>query len=215
MFRLFFGCVVILILTLSQGCTVTVEEAKYTVLEQDKNCELREYAPQIIAETVIDGSLEDAGNKAFNILYRYISGNNKAQNEIAMTAPVVQESASAKIAMTSPVIQEKSGNQWAVAFTMPDSYTMKTVPEPIDSRVKIRQIPARKMAAIRYSGRWTRELYENNLEKLNSWITQKEFIIEGEPLWARYNPPFTLWFLRRNEILLPVRVKDGQTEPAK
>lgn len=196
---------IVLALTINLGCTMSVEEAKYKVIEKENNFELRYYEPQIVAETVVNGTLENAGNKAFNILFSYISGKNKSKNKIAMTAPVSQEASPEKIEMTAPVGQQQANDGWLVSFTMPASYTIESLPEPDDARVKLRQIPAREMAAIKYSGGWSKKLYQNNLEKLNSWIAEKKYKpLPEKPIWARYNPPFTLWFLRRNEILVQV-----------
>jgi effector-binding domain-containing protein len=87
---------------------------------------------------------------------------------------------------------------------MPASYTMETLPAPEDPNVKLRQVPARRMAAVRYSGFWSEKNYLRYKLELESWIREKGFTIVGDPLWARYNAPFTPWFLRRNEILIPV-----------
>jgi len=182
---------------------MAVEEAEYTVIRQDGDIEIREYADAIIAETVVDDKFEDAGNRAFRKLFGYIGGDNRSQSEIAMTAPVSQEKRSEKIAMTSPVGQQKSGDGWAVSFMMPASYTMETIPQPTDPSVVIRQIPAHRVAAIRYSGFWSEEKYQEHLEELNVWIKNENQEVAGQPVWARYNAPFTPWFMRRNEILIP------------
>lgn len=189
------------------GCGVTIEEAKYNVVSKDRNYEVREYAPHVIAETVVEGALEDAGNRAFDRLFAYISGKNRSRGKIAMTAPVSQEAAPEKIAMTSPVGQRRAEGGWAVSFTMPASYSMETLPVPDDPEVKLRLVPARRVAAVRYSGVWSEERYQRYRGELESWIRQKGFTKLGEPVWARYNPPFTPWFLRRNEILIPVDTK--------
>lgn len=186
------------------GCNMGVEEAKYRVISKERNFELRKYEPQIVAETVIDGTLEDAGNKAFRPLFQYISGANRSKDKIAMTAPVSQEEKSEEIAMTAPVSQQAKEDKWVVSFTMPASYTMETIPEPTNPRVKLREIPACTMAAICYSGKWSEENYKKNLEKLKVWISDKNLKPLRKPVWARYNPPFTIWFLRRNEILIQV-----------
>ena len=176
------------------GCGVTIEEAKYNIVSKDKNYEVREYAPHVIAETVVEGTLEDAGNRAFNRLFAYISGKNRSRGKIAMTAPVSQEAAPEKIAMTSPVGQRRAEGGWAVSFMMPASYTMETLPVPDDPEVKLRLVPTRRMATVRYSGVWSEERYQRYLRELESWIQQKGFTMLGDPVWARYNPPFTPWF---------------------
>ena len=183
---------------------MAIEEAKYKVLEKDNRFEIRDYAPHILAETIVEGDLEKAGNKAFNRLFRYISGDNRSRKKVAMTAPVSQQPMGEKIKMTAPVGQRRVQEKWAVSFMMPASYTIETLPEPEDRNITLRQVPARRMAAVRYSGFWSEVRYLRYKSELESWIKEKGFTIVGDPIWARYNPPFTPWFLRRNEILIPV-----------
>jgi len=194
----------ILVTCFAGGCATTVENVNYEIISKTENFELRDYPPLIVAETVVDGTLEEAGNKAFNRLFDYISGKNRSQSKIAMTAPVSQEPASEKIAMTAPVEQKRAEGGWVVSFTMPMSYKMSDLPVPEDPDVKLRQIPARRMACVQYSGTWSEKRYNQYREELESWIEKNGFRVLGEPIWARYNPPFTPWFLRRNEILIPV-----------
>jgi effector-binding domain-containing protein len=183
---------------------MAIEEATYKVVRKDNQFEIRDYAPHILAETVVEGNLEEAGNKAFNRLFRYISGDNRSRDKVAMTAPVSQEPSGVKIKMTAPVGQQRVQEKWAVSFMMPDSYTLETLPEPEDPNVKLRQVPARRMAAVRYSGFWSERGYLRYKMELESWIHKSGLTIMGDPIWARYNPPITPWFLRRNEILIPV-----------
>jgi hypothetical protein len=183
---------------------MAIEEAPYTVIKKDDIFELREYSPQILAETVVDGDLESAGSKAFNLLFRYISGDNHSRKKIPMTSPVSQEQQGEKISMTAPVSQQRVQEKWAVSFMMPARYTLKNLPVPDDERVVLRQVPARKVASVRYSGFWSEEKYLLNKAKLETWIRENRLRSVGEPVWARYNPPFTPWFMRRNEILIPV-----------
>lgn len=183
---------------------MAIEEAKYTVVIKEDDFEIRDYAPHVLAETIVEGDIEGAGNEAFNRLFQYISGNNERQDKVEMTAPVSQEPGGEKIDMTAPVGQQQAGERWAVSFMMPSSYTLKTLPEPLDPNVTLRQVPARRLAAIRYSGFWSEEGYLRNKAALESWIEEKGLRVVGEPIWARYNAPFSLWFLRRNEVLIPV-----------
>lgn len=183
---------------------MAIEEAAYNVLRKEDNFEIRDYAPHILAETIVEGELEEAGNKAFDRLFRYISGENRSRQKVAMTAPVSQEAMGEKIKMTAPVGQQRVQEKWAVSFMMPASYTLETLPEPEEPKVTLRQVPARRMAAVRYSGFWNEKNYLRYKLALESWIREKGLTIVGDPLWARYNPPFTPWFLRRNEILIPV-----------
>jgi len=184
--------------------TMAIEEAKYKVLEKDNRFEIRDYAPHILAETIVEGDLEEAGNKAFNRLFRYISGDNRSRKKVAMTAPVSQQPIGEKIKMTAPVGQRRVQEKWAVSFMMPASYTIETLPEPEDRNITLRQVPARRMASVRYSGFWSEQRYFKYKSELELWIKEKGLTIVGDPTWARYNPPFTPWFLRRNEILIPI-----------
>ena len=183
---------------------MAIEKAKYTVVEKEDDFEVRQYEPQIVAETYVEGDLEAVGDEGFRRLYGYISGDNQKKQSISMTAPVGQESDSEKIAMTAPVGQEKKDNRWRITFLMPAEYTLETLPQPTDSRVKLVQDPGRLMAAIRYSGTWSEAGYEENKALLEGFIIKRGLIKAGEPIWARYDPPFMPWFLRRNEVLIPV-----------
>lgn len=183
---------------------MTIEEASYTLALQEDKFEIRDYAPQILAEAVVEGTLEDAGRKAFTRLFRYISGENRPEGKIAMTTPVTQQPQGEKVNMLSPVRQQVEG-KWAVSFTMPASYSLETLPKPEDTTLRLRQVPARRMAVVRYSGFWSEKNYQLHKMELESWIQDKGLTILGDPVWARYNPPFTPWFLRRNEILIPVK----------
>jgi len=183
-----------------------IEEPVYTVVEKQGAIELRQYQAQIVAETLVSGSFEDVGNEAFRRLFKYISGDNQAKQSIAMTAPVGQQAAKGeKIAMTAPVGQQAVGDQYSVTFMMPATYTMETIPQPTDEKVTIRQIPPQLTAVIRYSGVWSQKRYNDHLAKLQEFIQQKGLIAVGVPNFARYNPPFMPFFLRRNEIIIEVQ----------
>lgn len=186
---------------------MAIEEAPYIVAKASGTFELRDYEPHILAETLVEGTLEEAGNRAFRRLFKYISGANHSRSSISMTAPVSQEPSGEKITMTAPVSQQRSAGKWAVSFMMPAGSTMATLPVPDDSSITLRQVPARRVAAVRYSGTWSEKSYLDYKQRLEKWIRDNGFEINGEPVWARYNPPFTLWFLRRNEILIPVVVR--------
>jgi hypothetical protein len=183
---------------------MAVEEAKYTVLEREGDFELRQYEPQIVAETLVEGDFKDVGNEGFRRLFDYISGKNRKRQNIPMTAPVSQKSAAEKIPMTAPVNQEKVGEKWRITFRMPPQSTLETLPEPLDPRVQLTRVPGLLMAALIYSGTWSRERYEGKERRLKELIRQKGLKMAGEPIFARYNPPFLPWFLRRNEVLVPV-----------
>jgi hypothetical protein len=183
---------------------MAIEKAKYTVLEKEDGFEIRQYDPQIVAETFVEGDLEEVGNEGFRRLYAYISGENTKKQSISMTAPVSQETGSKKIAMTAPVKQEKKDNRWRITFLMPAEYTLETLPEPNDTRVRLTEESGRLMAVMRYSGIWSEEGYEENKALLEEYIQKRGLTKTGAPVWARYDPPFMPWFLRRNEVLIPV-----------
>jgi effector-binding domain-containing protein len=183
---------------------MATEEVKYRVLESSGDFELRQYEASLGAETTVEGDFHEVGNEGFRRLFDYISGKNRKKQSIPMTAPVSQEPSSEKIPMTAPVNQEKVGEAWRITFFMPSTLTMETLPEPLDSTVKLVKIPGRLMAALSYSGTWSRERYEDKEKRLKELIRQRGLKIEGEPVFARYNPPFMPWFLRRNEVLIPV-----------
>jgi len=162
------------------------------------------YLSSCVAETVVDANFDDAGNIAFRRLFDYISGNNQRKESISMTAPVNQKARSEKISMTAPVNQYQSKGRFIVSFVMPSKYTMENLPEPLDSNVVLREVPSRKLAAIRYSGSWSEKRYETQKELLEEFIRNKSLKITGESIFARYDPPFQLSFLRRNEVLIQV-----------
>ncbi len=182
-----------------------VEQALYQVERSDGAYELRSYPPRVVAEMRLEGSFEDVGNDAFRPLAAYLGGENRSRASIAMTAPVTQESSSESIAMTAPVTQESDGSSYRVCFVMPASRSLETLPEPTDPRVTLREEPARTLAVIRYRGTWTESRYRENLERLRAWVGAQGLVQSGAPpVWARYDPPFMPWFLRRNEVLIEV-----------
>lgn len=195
-----------LLLSSCGGESVAYESPKYEVVSETDAFEVREYQPYLVAETVVDGNLGSAGNQGFRILAKYIFGDNQGEKKVAMTAPVSQEkTAGTTIAMTAPVAQEKAGDKYTIRFMMPSDLSRDTVPTPNDTRITIREVPGRTFAVIRYSGTWSAKNYEKHLAELRAGLRAKGFEPEGEPIWARYDPPFMPWFLRRNEILIAFR----------
>ena len=182
-----------------------IEEPDYEVIKKFDQVELRRYAPYVVAEVVLDSAAEDAGNQAFPILAGYIFGKNKGEKKFAMTAPVMQAAAPARMDMTAPVTQSAVTGGMRVQFVLPKGVTLATAPEPIDPRVQIREVPAGTWAVIRYSGTWSQSNYLEHLAALKASLEAKGVATQGEPVLARYNAPFTPWFLRRNEIWLALR----------
>jgi hypothetical protein len=188
------------------ACLVTgapamaVEEPRFEIVERHDVFEVRRYAPCVVAETRVPGDLQEAGNAGFRILAGYIFGKNRGARKIQMTAPVAQTPV--KIAMTAPVAQSADPDGSVVRFVMPAEWTLATLPEPTDPRVSLREVPARTVAVIRYSGFWSTARYEEELQRLQEALERRGLRWQGEPVWARYNPPWTPWFMRRNEIWL-------------
>ncbi|MDJ0849585.1 MAG: heme-binding protein [Myxococcota bacterium] len=202
------------------GDAMAIEKLPYRTIEQDGDVELRRVEPHVVAETFVEGDFEGVGSEGFRRLVGYIGGANRKQAKIAMTAPVGQEPASEKIAMTAPVGQEpasekiamtapvgqqKVADRYRITFVMPSKYTLANLPQPTDERIQLRDEPARTVAAIRYTGFWSRSRYDVHEQRLREWIEQRGLEPVGEPVWARYDPPFMPWFLRRNEILIELR----------
>ena len=185
---------------------MAIEEPAYEVERRYPEFEVRRYASYLVAETETAGERGGAGNAAFRRLLRYISGGNRGETEIAMTAPVAQTAApeeGTRIAMTAPVAQAPAGEgRWLVQFAMPRQFTLDTLPAPLDPAVRLRALPARRVAVLRYSGTWSAARYEEQLAILRRAIAREGLAAAGEPVWARYDPPFQPWFLRRNEILI-------------
>jgi hypothetical protein len=192
------------------GMAMAYEQPKYDIVQKYSGFELRRYAPYIVAETVVSGTFDEVGNEAFRILFKYISGSNLKKTEIPMTAPVNQSpvvSSGEKIEMTAPVVQTPQGKNkdtYVISFVMPSKYTLETLPVPEDQRIRVRQVNARLLAARTYSGTWSEKRYKQNEAVLLEAVKAEGFTTVGEPIFARYNSPFTLWFLRRNEVLVEV-----------
>jgi hypothetical protein len=184
--------------------SMAIEKRAYEVVERHENLEIRSYPAAIVAEVRMEGPFETVGNEAFRILVSYISGNNQSRESIAMTAAVSQQQTGRKIAMTAPVSQQYDEGRYRITFTMPSEFTLETLPVPLDKRIQLREEPAGRFAAVRYSGFWSRKNYDSHLQVLRGWTRSRQLRTAGEPLWARYDPPFMPWFFRRNEILLMV-----------
>ncbi len=186
---------------------MATEEPTFTVESKSENYEIRKYPKIVVAETVIEGDFESSGGKAFKILAGYIFGDNRARTKIDMTAPVISQATSEKIAMTAPVIQTKNASGYAYQFTMPKPYTLETLPKPNDKRVVLKEIPERRIAVHSYSGSWSEEHFKEELSAFQTALKVDKIETQGDPIFSRYNSPFQLWFLRRNEIWLELSGK--------
>jgi hypothetical protein len=182
-----------------------VEQPKYTVAESYGDIEIRDYTPMIVAETEVTGTRELAISEGFRTIADYIFGNNINSRQIKMTAPVTQE-ASEPIAMTAPVTQRGDGDTWRVRFVMPSKHTMESLPLPKNPAVKIKQMPGRRFAAIRFSGLPNNGKLRKQTARLENLISAKKLSAISVPSYAFYNPPWTLPFLRRNEVLIEINM---------
>ena len=191
---------------------MAIEEPAFDLIETEGDIEFRRYQPYIIAQTLVKEarSRSAASNAGFMRLFGYISGENTAQEKIEMTAPVIQadgKSQGEKIDMTAPVQQTETEEGWLVAFVLPLHYTMETAPIPEDSRIQLREIAPRTMAVIQFSGRWSEKNVERHKEELLSFLDEDNQIIIGDIEFAAYNSPFALPFLRRNEVMVEVKLQ--------
>jgi hypothetical protein len=207
---------VILMLTslLFAGCAVlgkrSAAEPAYEVLKQDGSFEVRRYGPMVIAETIIDDAdYSRASGKGFNRLAGYIFGKNRTKTSISMTAPVLQEKSSEKITMTAPVLQQRQKSGWTMAFVLPEGYTLGSAPEPLDPEVKLSEVPPTTVAVIRFSGLHSSANLEKYGRQLRAWLEKQGYRALSEPKLAAYDPPWTLPFLRRNEVQIRIASDPG------
>ena len=193
---------------------MAIEEPSFKVIAKSGTFELRQYAPMLVAETLVDGDMDDAGSTGFRKIADYIFGNNQVQagtssTKIAMTAPVTMEPQSQKIAMTAPVALIPAENmaasqQWRVHFVMPSQYTMGSIPKPKNPDVKLREIPGKLFAVNSFTGFNTHSRIQAKTDELSAWIGQKNLKSLGQTQLARYDPPWTLPMFRRNEVMIEV-----------
>ena len=180
-----------------------VEKPDYKVIQSEQNIEIRQYEPMIIAEVEIDGKRKDAIRDGFRLIADYIFGNNTVEQNISMTAPV-QQKENQKIAMTSPVQQQLAGKSWQISFVMPSKYNMDSLPVPNNNRVRLKKILTKKFVVIEFSGSNSHENVIEHENQLMNFIEANQINIIGSPKYAFYNAPWTLPFLRRNEVMIEI-----------
>lgn len=194
---------------------MAIEEPAFKIVLKAETFELRQYAPMLIAETLVEGDMDEASNKGFRKIADYIFGNNRSNQsgnsgKIAMTAPVTIEPQSEKIAMTAPVTLSTTGadlskaKQWRVHFVMPSQYTMSSIPQPNNPDVKLKEVPGKLFAVHSYTGFNTMAKVQSKTDELLAWVQQKNFKPLGTAQLSRYDPPWTLPMFRRNEIMMEV-----------
>jgi hypothetical protein len=167
----------------------SIEALGYAVLASEGDIEIRKYEPHLLASVRVTGDFEDAGSKAFRPLFKFISGENTSDSKIAMTAPVIQSS---------------DDSEWLISFVMPSEYDLESLPVPASAVVEVSSEPEMVMAAMQYSGGWSKSRYQKHEDLMMQALATSNYKSCGAPKWARHNAPFTPWFMRKNEILVPL-----------
>ena len=194
----------ILAATLIGTDALAVEEPAFRSVLHEGAFEVRDYPALVVAEVTVSGDQKEAASKGFRLLAGYIFGGNKRRQSIAMTAPVAQAPASEKIAMTAPVTQTRSADEWVVRFTMPSAYSMEMLPEPNDPKVHLRLVPPTRFAVLQFSGLARKDDVAAKTAELEQLTIKHNLRAIGSASLAQYDPPWTLWFMRRNEVMIPV-----------
>lgn len=202
--RIFLG--IMLGITLFGSHAMAIEEPAFRTVVQEGAYEIRDYPALVVAEVTVAGDQDEAASKGFRLLAGYIFGGNKRRQGIAMTAPEGQGPASEKIAMTAPVTQTRNAGEWVVQFTMPSAYSLETPPEPNDPKVHLRVIPPTRFAVLRFSGLASQADVEARIAELAVWMKSRHLRNTSPASLAQYDPPWTLWFLRHNEVMIPTEL---------
>jgi hypothetical protein len=195
---------IILGVSLLGAPAMAVEEPAFQTVLKDGAFEIRDYPARAVAEVTVTGEQKEAASKGFRLLAGYIFGGNRSKQSIAMTAPVAQEPTSERIAMTAPVTQTQAAGEWVVRFTMPSTYSLETLPEPNDARVRLRVMPAARFAVVRFSGLARPDDVATKTAELSAWMQSRYLDDAGPASLAQYNPPWIPWFMRRNEVMIPI-----------
>jgi len=203
-----------LLAPLVAGCTLFgiragYEQPSYEVVEELGSVEIRRYGPRLVAQTVVEADDEmEARAAAFRILAAYIFGDNTAKDDIAMTTPVAVEQQSMKIDMTTPVETAAVENgRYAMRFFLPSSLTLETAPAPTDPRVQLAVVPANTLAVQRFSGSRRPQAVAKRSDDLLRALSGSKWHPVGRPFSLFYDPPWTISFLRRNEVVVSVEAK--------
>ena len=210
-------------LLLCNHAAMAIEEPSFKVISKSGTFEIRQYAPMLVAETMVEGDMDEASNRGFRRIADYIFGNNQSAQggnaaKIAMTAPVTIEPQSEKIAMTAPVTisatnsesMMTASNKWRVHFVMPSQYNLTNIPQPKNTEVKLREIPGKFFAVNSYTGFNTQGRVQAKTDELSAWVSSQKMKTLSSAQLSRYDPPWTLPMFRRNEIMIEIEeVKAG------
>lgn len=184
---------------------MAVEEPKYHIVKAERDFEVRDYPGLVVAEVEVGGDRRTASYEGFRLLAGYIFGGNAGSTSIAMTSPVTQAQVQgSKIAMTAPVTIGGDPGRWTVQFTMPSKFSLGDLPTPNDKRVRLKSLKPARMAVLKFSGLTGDSRVSKKTQKLEALLRDYKLTPTGEPSLARYDPPWTPWFMRRNELLVPV-----------
>jgi hypothetical protein len=195
------------VLLLFGSQAMAVDEPPYRASDVEGAFEVRDYPALVVAEVTVTGDQDEAGNRGFRLLAAYIFGGNTRKQSIAMTAPVVQnQNTGEKIPMTAPVVQSQQAGSWTVRFIMPQGATLQSLPTPNDARVHVLELAPTRVAVVRFSGLAFASDVAARTEELRAYIARHHWSAIGPPMLARYNPPWTPWFMRRNEVMIPIPV---------
>lgn len=194
--------------------TLALEEPAFEVLHVAEDYEVRRYQPYIVAEVEVAGDFSSAGDDAFGILAGYIFGENRSAEKMQMTAPVESRAAAERMSMTAPVLstEDERPGTYIYAFVMERKFSLDTLPEPVDPRIRLREVSGRIIAVRRYSGRWTEANYRKNEARLAEALATDGIRPVGQPVLARFNAPFVPWFLRRNEVQVEIEWRPDQLD---
>lgn len=195
----------LLLVAVPAGLAMAVETPPHKTVVRDGDYELRDYPALVVAEVTVDGEQKAAANKGFRLLAAYIFGANRKRQDIAMTAPVAQQPAGEAVAMTAPVAQVPgAAGTWVVRFTMPSQWSLQTLPVPDNPAVTLRNTEPARFAVLRFSGLAKPDDVRERSAELLAWAKARKLRVAGPVSLAQYNPPWTLWFMRRNEVMVEV-----------
>jgi DNA gyrase inhibitor GyrI len=183
---------------------MAVEEPRFQTVLKDGTFEIRDYPALAVAEVTVKGEQKEAARKGFRLLAAYIFGGNRKKQSMTMTAPAEQEATNEKIAMTAPVTQIQTAGEWVVRFTMPSAYSLDTLPDPNDARIRLRVLPPARLAVVRFSGLARPKDVATKTAELSAWMQDRHLRHAGPTSLAQYNPPWTPWCMRRNEVMIPI-----------
>jgi effector-binding domain-containing protein len=186
---------------------MATEEPDFKLISEEGEFQIREYDPKIIAQVEVEGDFDEASSKGFKLLADYIFGNNLLDGEsqkISMTTPVEMSPLADNLSMTSPIMDDQVNKTWSTNFVMPQEYSLNNLPKPNNSQVSIIEVPAEKYVVIVFSGLVRESSYAEKSELLSNYIKANNFMPQGTIKIARYNPPWTLPFFRRNELMVKI-----------